>query len=102
MAGYFHVPRMSQRDAVDASRERNCHGRFTGTRGFGGLPVLEGVAGKRIVKVTETGQTISAPSSLIKVFFEENDVNDRLSYGQRLALPDGRSGGKGIIQSPGG
>jgi hypothetical protein len=47
--------------------------RFSGTRGFGGVPELEGIAGKRIVKVTETGQTIGGPSSLIKVFFGEND-----------------------------
>lgn len=43
--------------------------RFYGVRGFADLPALEATIGKPIRKVVETGQVISGPSSLIKIYF---------------------------------
>jgi hypothetical protein len=72
--------------------------RFSGTRGFASLTELDGIAGKRIVEVTETGQTISGPSSLVKVFFGENDVepddrDDELTISYWGVRPKGRGSG---------
>jgi hypothetical protein len=47
--------------------------RFYGVRGFAALPALRSTLGKHVHDVVETGQTISGPSSLIKVYFGEGD-----------------------------
>ncbi|MDQ3691528.1 MAG: hypothetical protein M3406_16155 [Chloroflexota bacterium] len=52
--------------------------RFFTTRGLADLTALQSIVGKRVVRVAETGQTVSAPSPLVKVYFgdEADDAGD--------------------------
>lgn len=59
--------------------------RFYGVRGFADLPALRATVGKPIRDVVETGQVITGPSSLIKVYFgtdgePESDDEVTVSY----------------------
>jgi hypothetical protein len=50
----------------------DCLTRFFAVRGFAGMREFSGVAGKRIVRIDDTGQTVIGPSRLLKVYFGEN------------------------------
>lgn len=64
-------------------RLQDAMGRFYGTRGWADLPALRATVGKPIRAVQETGQTVSGPSQLIKVFFgpetEDASADDEVS-----------------------
>jgi hypothetical protein len=67
--------------------------RFYGVRGFADLPALNATIGKPIRRVVETGQVISGPSSLIKVYFGDDDdpvVDDELTVSYWGVRPSGR------------
>jgi len=57
-------------------RVQDAIARFYGVRGFADLPALEATIGKPIRSVVETGQVISGPSHLIKVYFGRDDDPD--------------------------
>jgi hypothetical protein len=50
----------------------DCIARFYAVRGFAGMHELEGIIGKRIVRVEDTNQTATPPSRLMKIYFGES------------------------------
>jgi hypothetical protein len=60
----------------ELSRLQDAVARFYGVRGFADLPALQATIGKPIREVVETGQVISGPSSLVKVYFGSDDGPD--------------------------
>jgi hypothetical protein len=50
----------------------DCLARFYAVRGFAGVRELDGVIGKRIVRIEDTSQTVTGPSRLMKIYFGEN------------------------------